>query len=699
MPKTALPDDAQLQAFFNNVFKDLEEPHISVLERTWYRNILYYMGEQWLQWLDTPLGGTFGYRYGFNVGVPTPVSNIIRDYVKSIKALFLNKQYTAGVWPNSLDREDKDASEIGMDVLKWLDTRNESEIEDVKELLVMWIALTGNGLVRTFAEQFGSGFVLDAAGNPISKADVAVDIVLPFNIRVAPLGQRLKQKRWIGCKSLVYREWAEDIYKVKLAGGSVNSRQMDYQKQLLSLVASVSPWKGRGVVAADTMTQAPSDELVVINEIEWRPDKKFPEGRYAAMAEGTRLTHVDHLPIPVKDGVWFYTFDHFVYNHTPGGFWGSGGVDDLISPQNTINEVDQALAINRKTTGRPFIITPSDLTLKRLSERGQALLAVQYDAQSALGQKVIVQPGTPYPTQVLDERAVQKEVAQEAGGDPKNVLRGKTPYAGAPGIAIDILRETAEQSHAPDVRRFYRTWNRVERKQLILVADLYKDTRLVKVKGKGNLCRIRKFKGADLHGNLDVQLELDSGLSSTNIGKNQFMMQLIQYGFWDPMKGPKPDVRRELLRRFGMAGFPEESNLHMDRAEYENSVIAAGGPEAEDIALPPMEVDEVDPETGKNMMIEQDDPVFELDDHYSHVQVHDQLIFSREFKALSRDKQMMAILHRQYHANKLTEQIVAEQTMKMGQEEAQSVREQATGEPGLEGPEGPQGPGQGPGAM
>ena len=280
---------------------------------------------------------------------------------------------------------------------------------------------------------------------------------------------------------------------------------------------------------------------------------------------------------------------------------------------------------------------------------------------------------------------------QEAGGDPKNVLRGKTPYAGAPGIAIDILRETAEQSHAPDIRRFYRTWNRVKRKQLVLVADLYKETRLVKVKGHGNRCRIRNFKGADLHGNLDVQLELDSGLSTTNTGKNQFMMNLIQYGFWDPVKGPKPDVRRELLRRFGMAGFPEETNLHMDRAEYENSVIVANGPEIEDIALPPMPTDEPDPENpGQVLMIEQDDPIFELDDHYTHVQIHDQLIFSREFKDLKKEVQMLAILHRQYHAQMLAEQVQAEATLQASQGQAQSVREQIAGEEAtpVESPEG-----------
>jgi len=685
-----LPTDNELQETFGQVFRDLEEPYQVVLERSWFRNILYFMGEQWLAWLDQ--AGSFGTRYGLNFSVPTPVSNIIRDYARSMGALILNKQYTATVWPNSQETKDKDAAEIGNDVLRWLNTRNENEIEDIKELIVLWMCLTGNAFSRTFADTDANGFVIDASGKSVGRADVATDIVLPFNVRVSSIGQRLKQKTWVGCKNLCYREWVEDTYGVKLQASESDLRQVDYQRQLLSLVASVSPWKGRGVETSD-LSAVPRDDLVVVKEIEYRPTKDFPNGRYAAMADGNKLINLDHLPIPIKNGKWFYTFDHFLYNRTPGGFWGSGGVDDLISPQNMLNEVDQALAINRKSLGRPYILTPTDLVLKRLSERGQALLMVQYDARTSGGQKAQILPGTPYPQQILDERNIHKEVAQEAAGDPKNVLRGKAPYAGAPGIAIDILRETAEQGHAPDVRRFYRTWNRVERKRLVLVSKLYTENRLIKVKGEGSDVRIRQFKGADLHGNVDVHLELDSGLSSTNVGRNQFMMQLIQYGFWNPMQGPKPDVRRELLKRFGMAGFPEEENIHQDRAEYENSLIVAGKREdLEDIALPPMPTGEpdleADPTGNTELIIVQDDPVFELDDHFTHVQMHDRLIFSREFKELKPDIQMVAILHRQYHKETLAEQMMAEQALQIGQQQAQGIKEQAAPEEGVESPEG-----------
>jgi hypothetical protein len=90
-------------------------------------------------------------------------------------------------------------------------------------------------------------------------------------------------------------------------------------------------------------------------------------------------------------------------------------------------------------------------------------------------------------------------------------------------------------------------------------------------------------------------------------------------------------------------------------------------------------------------MIEQDDPVFTLDDHFTHVQMHDRLIFSREFKALKPEVQMTAILHRQYHAQMLADQMMSEEALKAGQANAQGIKEQAAAEGGVESPEGQQG--------
>ena len=688
---TKKPDPKEVSTIFQTVFSDdAMNPVRSVLERTWFRNILYYLGEQWLVWFENQ--GTFGRRYSFNVTIPTPVSNMIRDYIRSMKALILNKKFVSKIWPNSTDQDDKDAATMGEHLIQWMDSLNDGEIEYTKELIAIWSLLTGNGFGRTFADSDTGTYVTDKKGNVLVQEDVTTEALLPFNVMVDPLGLYLRNKRYVGIKTLKNKEWVEDTFSVKIES-SGDFKAVDYQRQLLTLIGNVSPWKGRGFDSA--MLDVNTDNLVVYKEMEYRPTKEYPKGRYQVMAGDKLLVNDTELPIPVEDtGEWFYTVTHFPYNPTPGSFWASAGVDDLISPQNTINSIDQDLATNRKSVGRPIVVTPGQIALKRMSKKGQGLLHVSYNAQMAAGARPVIQAGTPYPAQVIEERKLNKESAQEVAGSPKNVLQGQSPHSGASGVLVDILRETAEQSHSPDIMRFYRGWNLMNKKKIIIAKTLYTSSKLLKIPGKGNDILVKKFIGADLRNNTDIRFELDSGLSTTNAGKNQFILSLVQQGFWGPDPTLYPEVQRELLRRMGMAGFPEPQNIHRERAEYENSVIADGSEkELTRIAFPMILLKD---EQGETLVDDREqpvslfppgeDPVFRLDPHELHVSVHDQLIFHREFLTWTEDKQMMLIAHRDLHQAAVDAAKEAE--------EDRAIELAELGVPEEEGQGGPDGQGQ-----
>ena len=659
--------DTQLNEVVKNLFQPTSDPSRAVLEMTWFRNILYYIGEQWLAWY--PAQGTFGRRYEMNVQVPTPVSNIIRDYVRSLKALTLNKKYKTMIWPNSEEQEDRDAADLGIRLLESLDNRNDNEIEDIKEGIELSRVITGSGFSRALPLNDTGQYITDGKGNLVVNAgDVCDEVILPFNVMVPTHGSTLDDKPVIGIKSLRTKEWVEDTFKV-LISADESTMEVDYQKQLLQLVANVSPWKGRSAESGGTdILDVSSDQLVVFKELEFRPfvsnnpkRKSRPKGRYTSICGDKILIDQDDLLIPTdKSGRWNYTLTHYPYDLVLGSFWPSGAVDDLISPQNTINRIDQALETNRDSFGRPWLMSPSEVTLKRISSRNQGILAIEYNGREAAGSRPLMIPGTPYPSQILEERQIQQENAQMSAGDPKNILKGQSPSSGASGIMLDILRETAEQSHTPDISRFYRALNRHQRKRLILAQHIYTEERTLKTKGEGNRILVKKFKGADLRDNTDVRLELDSGISSTQAGKNEVLTRLIEAGFWGPIS-ERPQIQRELLKRMGMSGFPEENNLHRDRAELENSKMRDG--KADDIAFQGIPDTYVkDPTTGDYVMDQTGepivdqwaikpgiDPVFRLDNHLIHMQVHDQYILSREFKELTDELQALAVGHRLMH--------------------------------------------------
>ena len=68
---------------------------------------------------------------------PTPVANMIRDYVRSMKSLILNKDYSVSIWLNSNDAEDREASEMGENFLRWLETWDDERYIDEKEKIIV----------------------------------------------------------------------------------------------------------------------------------------------------------------------------------------------------------------------------------------------------------------------------------------------------------------------------------------------------------------------------------------------------------------------------------------------------------------------------------------------------------------------------------------------------------------------------------
>jgi hypothetical protein len=206
--------------------------------------------------------------------------------------------------------------------------------------------------------------------------------------------------------------------------------------------------------------------------------------------------------------------------------------------------------------------------------------------------------------------------------------------------------------------------------------------------GPGNEILVRKFKGSDLHGNTDIRLELASGIASTNAGRADLVMQLLQYSFFDN-PAIQPDLQREILKMLGLSSFEQSTNLHKIRAEYENSILT-GDDEAAlmGVALPgpiPAVDDAGNPvldENGQPQMIHlfpaSHDPVFPFDRHDLHIEVLNKLIFSREFRKMPSFKKERVLGHYDMHTGALEAQI-AEQQAAAAEAEAASKGENTSG--------------------
>lgn len=657
----------------NDLFNDMLDPSRRMMERIWYRNILYYVGEQYLQWVISR--ATFRKKQFGSKRKPTPVANIIRDYIRSMKALFINKKFNIRVWPNSMDIDDREAAKIAELVIQDMDTANDGEFEDEKEKIAAWVALFGTCFMRTYPEADAGDWFILKDGKIITTGDVACEAYLPFSIVLDSYGTKLKHKRVVGIKTLKPKEWVEDTFKTKISDTD-NPQIIDYQKRLMKMVGEVSQWKGNGLVSMETFDKATQD-LVIYKEMEFRPTKSLPKGRYVVQVGTQILFDKNEMPIPVKDGKWEYTITDFHYHNVAGRFWSDAGVNDLISPQDSINEIDQDLKMNRKGVGRPLITMPTGANFKRKNEGGQSFIVLEYDGLASSGQRPEISRGESLPQQVLEERLIHKSTAQDAGGDPKGVLRGQSPGARTSGVLFDIMRETAEQGHSPDVGRFYRSLTRVYRKRLIVKKNVTTENRIIKIVGKGQQLRIRQFKGSDLRDNTDVRLELSEGYTTTRAGKGAMLSEMAKSGVFSD-QGIPLDVRHEMLQAVGLTGIKEKSNVHIEYAENENAIFgtateddvvteATGGQDVTDGSvnyIPGIFISLVDPNTQEEIIMG-DDPTFKFHNHQIHIDYHEFFIMSPEFKTVKPVVQQIALEHinSHYKALELAQQKEIEQQL------------------------------------
>jgi hypothetical protein len=628
-------DDNSVLQFFDKVFDNHLDLARSMNEQLIWRNLLYMVGEQYLEYLRS----TKSFRRRVIPDyVPTPVSNEIREFVRSINAFLSNQKNIPRVWPNTNEREDKEAADLGEMVLTWMDQSHDGDFFDEMERIRIWLCVSGTAFLRTFPDADGGQWMSD--GKELFKTgDVGTQCITPFNIRLDTSGETLKKKRWIGVQSLEDPEWVEDTFKVKIEPRGKESAFTDYSNRLAKLITSVSPWKGNNL---DFQSLDSTDEDVVLfRELEFKPTMSHPQGQYFISCGGKIIYKRDRMPILATPEEWYYSITDFHYNYVPGRFWSDAAVNDLISPQNTINEIDQALAINRKGMARPLVFMPGDVGLKKVEMGGVGFNLLTFNP--IMGQKPQVENGTPLPVQVLEERKFQKQQMQDSGGDPKNVLRGASPSAQSSGVQLDMLRETVERGKAPDIDRYNRSLTKVYKKRLLLAQEIYKEDRILKITGRGNKVKIKKFKSSDLRGNTDVRLELDSGLIATKSGQTQVLLSMIQSGFFGDVQ-QRPEIQEELFRRFGMASFSEEENFDVNRAERENMEMSSGEkPTVQLVEMVP------DPDGKPAPQIVNEDPLFKYDNHAIHYKEHLRFAFSDEFKELPEQSKVIFLAHLDTH--------------------------------------------------
>jgi len=417
---------------------------------------------------------------------------------------------------------------------------------------------------------------LDEMGQPIvdevREGEIQTQVRKLFNFYWDPKASSLRQAQWCGEGAYCDLDWIDQNFPEMgpfVGQESGVDTQNFYEASILGLVGpSIQGSAQQGGGGMNAYRHG-----AVVKEYQEKPSSAYPKGLHLIVAGGV-LLYKGPLPIVDDQGdpTGDFNWTEFQYDLVPGRFAGRTPTCDMVLLQRRLNSIDAQKIINRKTILNPWILAPkgSGITPGSTSMRPGAFVTYNY---VGVGQAPQVVPGTPLPDAIDVERDQVLQAMDRLAQDAR-LANTDIPSGIKSGIALNFLKEQADEAAVPRLQRWGTMVAERARKRLLLAQRFYKEPRTVKLMGQGTDWQVACWMGADIRGNVDVVVDPGSLIPRSRSAQIQTVFDSIEQGIINPQS---PIDRQKLIEELGIPSFETEIGPDRRRALKENTTIEATG--------------------------------------------------------------------------------------------------------------------------
>lgn len=508
------------------------------------------------------------------------------------------------VRPKSSDVEDKDASELSLQILNMV--FETQKINKKRIPLYMWVQQCGHAYIGvSFDDQLGNP-ILDEDGSVKYEGDIRLDITSAFEMFPDALAKDLEECAHIArakVRKLDYfkTHYPERGHLVKEESAWLLSAQ--YEARINSLNSS-------GPTTSGTQN-ALKNAAIELSYYE-RRSEKYPNGRHIVCANGILLKD-DELPV---GEIPFAKFDDVI---VAGKYYSESLITHLRPIQDQYNRTIQKRAqwTNQLLAGKYIAAKGHGMLQETLSDTTEVITYNPVpNAAEPRAMQIPVIPAYAY----TEEERLDGMINDISGiGE---VSRGNLPSAGIPAIGMQILIEQDDTRIGVTVENHEEAWALIGRLILIYAEAFYKTERLLKISGKQGEYTIKKFLGADIKGNNDVICIRGSTLPGSKTLKRQEMLNLYDRGLTGNPQDPA--VKSSTLSRMEYGDLAEVwTDVHLDQQNIDEAIniLEKGG-------LPPFD---------------------EMDNHMEYVKQLNRYRKTDKYKALPKETRMAFARFREEH--------------------------------------------------
>lgn len=524
--------------------------HREKFEKDWKLNLAFYRGNQYsyvskngrLESLPVEEGEKPRYRVRI-------VSNQMVTGAQSLLSKLTKTKPVISATPSSSAIADVKAAQMSEYLLEdWWSTL---QMDDKLEEALLWGILAGQGYWKISWDPHAGKpmqFTMDPDGQPITSdelktmykqmlvqnglpedyadqtvylGDVRIDVYSPFQV-------------WIDSSAKTMSEAKVAICEHSMTPDEIKAR---FRKDIEADSVPTSPDSSLPGAPMMSGTAKPTVKKVYFGY--FAPQPALPKGRYVVWVEekqsnSAKASEQNSKENILFDGPWPYPFNELPLVKFPGIRVPGSIYDDAISSsarplQKELNRTISQIVEYKNLTIKPRYFAPiGSLKQKITSESGAV-----YEFQPIAGLKPEMEKLPALPPYVFEHL---KDIHMRLRDvyNLTEVSEGTVPPNVEAGIAIDLLQEMSTDRLAPTIKLIEVALAQAGKFLLSLAQQYYVEPRLVTIRGGGGSMQVKKFKGADIAGGVDVRAETGSGLPRTRAGRQARIEKLVEQGFLQP---------------------------------------------------------------------------------------------------------------------------------------------------------------------
>jgi hypothetical protein len=451
------------------------------------------------------------------------------------------------------------------------------------------------------------------ATKKLAQGDIRLDTRSPFQMFPDPIAGEagLEECEWVIEESVVSLEYARSRFGYD--GEATASNQDGFS----------------GVVAVAGIGSKGGTQYrgVKIREYWAKSSSEHARGRHVVWASGGD----EHGEILFEGDNPYPWLPYVMFRGTPvpGRFWPDAPVTPLISPQTELNKRKAQIAENAARLGNPPLLRPRGSDWEYSGLPGGEIVYDNTGSPSDV--PTFLQPPE-MPAYVREDIANTLSAIEDISGQHE-VSRGNVPSGVTAASAINLLQEADDTRLGPDVQDMERTVADAGKRIVWIMQRFYSDERMMRIAGEDGAWDIQPFRGKQLEGNDDVQVQAGSGMPRSKAAKQAAIQEVLnlalQYGV--PLK--QRDLRR-VLQEYEVGGverlFADLGGVER-QVQRENMVLAHG----EELTIN------------------------EYDDDEAHVEGHSEWMRGAAYEELDENARAVALAHLKAHQDRLARKAAA----------------------------------------